>query len=83
MGVQDEIARYRIVGKLGEGGMGAVYRATDTKLSREVAVRSEGATSNLHLWITDLAHGVPIRYKHGNGERSSRLVAGWPGTVLG
>ena len=41
MGIENgsQLGAYQVVGPLGAGGMGEVYRATDTKLDREVAIK--------------------------------------------
>jgi non-specific serine/threonine protein kinase len=59
-----ELAHYRITARLGEGGMGVVYRARDGKLDRDVALKV----------LPEAAMGDPERVERFT--REAKIVAG-------
>ena len=68
LAVGSRLAHYEVTALIGEGGMGQVYRATDTKLNRQVALK---------MLVLELVEG-PVSFDWFNAQdgRISGALAG-------
>ncbi|HEY8379316.1 MAG TPA: serine/threonine-protein kinase [Nannocystis sp.] len=62
-----EVARYKITGRIGAGGMGVVYRAYDPQLDREIALKlllvgAEGGTEGRNRMLREAQAAAKIRH---------------------
>ena len=97
LAVGSRIAHYDVTALIGEGGMGQVYQATDTKLNRQVALKilpEALATDPDRLArfqreaqvLASLNHPgyAPPRTPGGRGNPACRRpVPAWPGNNFG
>ena len=84
-----KLGAYEILGAIGKGGMGEVYRARDTRLNRDVAIkvaseqfnerfereaRAIAALNHPNIWMR--SRHSPCREPPARAIRSGRLTAG-------
>ena len=71
LNVGSRLGHYSVTALIGEGGMGQVYQATDTKLNRQVAAEDPARSFRQRPYVDDqteipcLTAGRPVRRSGG------------------
>ena len=73
--------RYRVDALLGQGGMGAVYRAWDTRLDQHVAIKENTVASPASVRQFEREAKVMARLRHPNLPRVTSTASSRPSST--
>jgi serine/threonine protein kinase len=80
----DKLGPYEILAPIGKGGMGEVYRAKDTKLDREVAIKAlrSALAQDCNRRVDSIGYAPQEETDHDISLCNHRYMLCWLGTAI-